>query len=89
MKITILNGKRMTSKRAAHEYIKRKLEFPDYYGENLDALWDILTTISQPLVIVLLNSELIYSNLEDYGRALVGVFAEAMEENPNIELRII
>lgn len=89
MKITILNGKRMTSKKATHEYIKRKLEFPDYYGENLDALWDILTTISEPLVIVLLNSELIYSNLEEYGRSLVSVFTEAMEENPNIELRII
>lgn len=89
MKITILNGTKMTKKKETHEYIKKKLEFPDYYGENLDSLWDILTTISEPLVIVLLNSELIYSNLEEYGRSLVSVFAEAMGENPNIELRII
>lgn len=26
-----------------HEILKRDLDFPDYYGGNLDALWDCLT----------------------------------------------
>ena len=26
-----------------HRIIKKELDFPDYYGENLDALWDCLT----------------------------------------------
>ena len=26
-----------------HKILKEKLELPDYYGENLDALWDCLT----------------------------------------------
>ena len=26
-----------------HEVLKRDLEFPDYYGGHLDALWDCLT----------------------------------------------
>ena len=26
-----------------HEIIQRDLDFPDYYGKNLDALWDCLT----------------------------------------------
>ena len=26
-----------------HEALKRDLDFPDYYGGNLDALWDCLT----------------------------------------------
>lgn len=26
-----------------HELLKDKLEFPDFYGKNLDALWDLLT----------------------------------------------
>lgn len=26
-----------------HLVIKEELEFPDFYGENLDALWDSLT----------------------------------------------
>lgn len=26
-----------------HEVLKRDLDFPDYYGGNIDALWDCLT----------------------------------------------
>lgn len=28
-----------------HEALMRDLDFPDYYGGNLDALWDCLTDI--------------------------------------------
>lgn len=89
MKTTILNGKRMKTNKSTHEYLKRKLEFPAYYGENLDALWDLLTTISEPVEIILLNSEIVYENLEGYGVSLVNLFLEAVEENPNIQFTII
>ncbi len=28
----------------AHEYLQEMLELPDYYGKNLDALYDCLTS---------------------------------------------
>ena len=34
---------KVTSPFEIHEILKRDLEFPDYYGGNLDALWDCLT----------------------------------------------
>ena len=36
----VLYGEEM--KENPHEYIKEKLDLPDYYGENLDALYDCL-----------------------------------------------
>ncbi len=87
MKTTILNGKRMRYNKSTHDYLKRKLQFPDYYGNNLDSLWDLLTTIGNPIEIVLLNSESIYENLGDYGVEIVRVFVEAMDENPNLIFR--
>jgi len=30
-----------------HEYLKFELEFDDYYGNNLDALYDELTSITE------------------------------------------
>ena len=37
----------------AHVLLKRKLDFPFYYGENLDALADCLEDISVPTRIIL------------------------------------
>lgn len=32
--------------------IGQVLEFPDYYGANLDALWDCLTDLTEPTALV-------------------------------------
>ena len=43
-----------------HEVLKRDLEFPDYYGGNLDALWDCLTDMLGDISIIeIYNSEVI------------------------------
>jgi len=39
-----LAGKSIRSPEEFYGQIARKLRFPDYFGRNLDALWDILTT---------------------------------------------
>lgn len=88
MKTVILNGKRMISKKMAHEYLKRKLNLPDHYGNNLDALWDILTCISEHIDIILINQDILYENIGDYGASLVDTFVEAMDENPNINFTV-
>ncbi len=34
-----------------HQIIKEELDFPDYYGRNMDALWDCLTDmITDPTI---------------------------------------
>ena len=40
--------------REVYKIIKRDLEFPDYFGENLDAFWDCLTDMitEQPFITV-------------------------------------
>ena len=39
-----LAGKSIRSPEEFYGQIARKLRFPDYFGRNLDALWDVLTT---------------------------------------------
>ena len=39
----IIDGKKIKTKEELHAFFKKELEFPDYYGENLDAFWDCLT----------------------------------------------
>ena len=52
MKYVILDCKEFSNESEFHNIIKEKLEFPDYYGCNLDALWDCLTGwVDFPLTI--------------------------------------
>lgn len=84
MEKIILDGTLMTSKTAAHKYIKEQLCFPDYYGENLDALWDLLSTMKREISIYLINEAEMIENLGEYGRLLEGVFQDASYENDSI-----
>ncbi len=42
MKI-ILDGHYMSARDEMHSYLKEKFQLPDYYGRNLDALYDCLS----------------------------------------------
>lgn len=84
-----LDGCSMTSKETAHTYIKQRLNLPPYYGENLDALWDMLSTYSNTISIYLINEEALNENLGEYGNLLKEVFQEASNENDNINFAVI
>ena len=84
MKIT-LNGDNINSQETAHEYIREKLDSEEYHGDNLDALWDVLSTYDQPLEISFVNID----DLNEYGDAIISVFEDAATDNINIILKDI
>ena len=48
-----LPGKAIRSMEEFYDEIARQLHFPDYFGRNLDALWDVLTTdIEGPVKLI-------------------------------------
>ena len=89
MKAIIIDGKYMKTKGLAHMYLQDKLGICGYYGENLDALWDVLSSQSEPIEVKLINEYRLNESLGDYGKALIEVFKEAEEENPNIKFNVI
>ena len=76
MNEVVLYGEEM--KENPHEYIKEKLEFPDYYGENLDALFDCLTELSNKIIIIKDSSVL--------DEDMIATFKDASVENPDLKL---
>ncbi|CUP87177.1 barnase inhibitor [Clostridium baratii] len=81
MNKVILNGEDFTTKEELHSILKSKLELPDYYGNNLDALRDCLTGwIEVPMTLEWINFEKSKNNLGDYVQKLLEVFKEAQEE---------
>ena len=83
MKI-ILDMKRVGSPEAAHAYLQRALVFPDYYGKNLDALYDLLSVWDRPAAFVLRLPET--GDMAAYGQRLRRVFRDAAAANPRLTL---
>lgn len=83
-----LNGLKMLSRASAHAYLKEKLEFPEYYGHNLDALYDLLAAREGELTIRVIHSHMLKELLGGYGEALLSTLREAEESNPNLHIII-
>ena len=73
----ILDGNLMQNN--PHEYIKDNLNFPDYYGKNLDALFDCLGDIGE-------KTEIIIKNHNNINESLINTFKDASEENPYLTI---
>ena len=82
----ILDFSNITTKEDLHEYIAETLDFPDYYGKNLDALYDCVTDLSQ-CSITITGIDALYE-LGQYGMRIIKVFQDAAEDNEDIELVI-
>ena len=73
-----LDGKLI--KKDGHDYLKKSLNFPDYYGKNLDALYDCLTDIGVDTEIVLKNKSYVSYDIVD-------TFIDASEENSFLKFK--
>ena len=65
-------------KQELHRALAESLDFPDWYGSNLDALYDQLTTINQDTLVVLCNFNAAESSCKGFRRVL----KDAENENP-------
>lgn len=88
MIILNLDGSILKSKEELHNTIFYQLALPDYYGRNLDALWDVLSTWSAPLRIEVTHTELLKMHLADYADALLELLRDAAAENNTVTLII-
>lgn len=81
-----LDCRKMTDRKAAHAYLKQELALPDYYGNNLDALYDLMTDREEETVLVLGYWRHLGALLGDYGISLLETLREASEAHPKVEI---
>ena len=81
-----LDGRDMTSIEETHKLLKHALLLSDYYGENLDALWDELSTKSRPMSIKITHTDDMDRTLGAYSEKLKELFREIGMYNKGISV---
>ena len=79
MKQIVLNGTEIASEQQLHQLLAQALDFPEWYGNNLDALMDCLTDL-EDVAVTLTRWETLPFEAEGFWR----VFRQAAEENPDL-----
>lgn len=69
-----------------HAALASALSFPDYYGKNLDALYDCLEEVSRDTRLILTDWHHLEYRLGDYSGKAVYVFHCAAQENPHLQI---
>lgn len=70
------------SREELHRALAERLDFPDWYGNNLDALHDQLTEIGEDVHIALVH----FNDMKSCRRGFLRVFTDAVEENLHLSV---
>ncbi|MBE7028325.1 MAG: barnase inhibitor [Ruminococcaceae bacterium] len=73
-----------------HTELKNKLELPNFYGENADALWDCLTGFCEtPMRVYIKKSKLELVDVQYPMGLILEVFEDFQKEEPESEVIIM
>ena len=86
MREIVLNLTRFEEKISLHSYLKEALDFPFYYGANLDALHDELTSETNATRIIVQYPANPKGKMVDYLPRLLKVFRDAANQNYHLEI---
>lgn len=76
-----------------HQRIKKAFDFPDFYGENWDAFWDLLRNECDMDKVIVLGEDAVSEELKPSVKTINGILQELTEdrakcgESVEIEIR--
>ena len=85
MKTVTVDCTQIADKAALHRALARELHFPDYYGNNLDALYDCLTDIQEETTLALPG----FHSMGSFRAGFQAVLEEAEQENLHLIVTIL
>lgn len=75
-----------------HKVLKEKFGFHDYYGENWDALWDLMCDVfsdNKEYSVELCGFYSLKKELQDECKLMLEVFDDVHNRTPNFEYKFI
>ena len=71
-----------------HDLLQEELPLPEYYGRNLDALYDVLTGVCEPMEIRLLNVSGAKDLPGGYMESFLELCRDVREDNPLVRIHL-
>ena len=74
-----------------HRELKMKFEFPDYYGENWDALWDCLDgwyDDDEDVIVEIMGLDTMPDDMRRYAQTMLKVFDDVHSNSPNVKFEV-
>lgn len=84
MKEIFFDGMYLCDREKAHEYLQEVLDLPEYYGKNLDALYDCLTDMEDLEIQIKMPEK-----VTPYFERIIRVFKGAGMASESITLKIV
>ena len=88
MRKIILDIEKMRSLPMLHKYLHTALAMPEYYGANLDDLYDCLTEIAEPTELVVPKKVADEAYLGWYGQQFLQMLLDAAEANEALQVKL-
>ena len=88
MRKIVLDIEKMRSLPMLHKYLHTALALPEYYGANLDALYDCLTEISEPTELVVPKKVADEAYLGWYGQQFLQMLEDAAAANEALRVTL-
>ena len=83
MRYVFLDGEKLLTPEDLHRAFADALDFPAYYGSNLDALRDCLTDLPDPVSVIAVNTEALKAHMGRKWRGFCRLRAGLPEEKPD------
>lgn len=77
----VIRGSEIKTRAQLHDALQAQLDLPEYYGRNLDALFDCLTELHEPSQIEVAETALLKEHLGFYAHSLLILLRRAADEN--------
>lgn len=87
MKYVFIGKETVTNIGDVYDLFAQAFDFPEYFGRNLDALYDCLTDIHEQKLIILADKAYLCDILGEKGEALFNTVYDADENNAYLVVR--
>lgn len=89
MQEILIKGIEFDTPREVHEFLAAELDFPAYYGNNLSALYDVLTDICEETKVIMDCTDMDDQSMLEFLEHMLEVMTDASDENRYFEVKSI